>query len=112
MTFLRDLSGYVISKSGYLSQYSDYATSWVTEDWISGMSTDFYLLINAETCCGAHSVSYSKSVWGSLPGVKRPDRESDRLPPSSGDDKHEKIDSYLYSPYAFVAFTGASIPLL
>jgi hypothetical protein len=91
MTFLRDLPEYNISKSGYLSQYSDYATSWVTKDWISGVSTDLSLLINTETCCGAHSVSYSKDIWGSLRGVKLPDRESDRLPPSSEDDKREKI---------------------
>ena len=42
MTFLRDFSEYIITKSGYLREYSDCVTNWVKEYCISDSVNRFF----------------------------------------------------------------------
>ena len=51
-----------------------------------------------QTGPGAHPASYTMGT-GSFPGVKRPGRGVDHRPPSSAEVK-ERVELYLYSPYA------------
>jgi hypothetical protein len=46
---------------------------------------------------GAHPASYPMGTRGSSPGVKRPGRKADHLPPSSAEVK-EWVEPYLHSP--------------
>jgi hypothetical protein len=45
---------------------------------------------------GAHPASYPMGTRGSFPGIKRPEREADRSPPSSAEVK-ECVELYLHS---------------
>jgi hypothetical protein len=91
MALLRNLSEYITSEPGQLSQYSNYAKGWITGDWTAGRFNSFSLLKNDQTCSGAHSASYSMDIWGPLSGVKGPDREADCSSPSSDEVKYEKF---------------------
>jgi len=53
---------------------------------------------------GAHPASYTMGT-GSFPGVRRPGRGVDHLPPSSAEVK-ERIELYLYAP------SGPSWPVI
>jgi hypothetical protein len=49
-----------------------------------------------QTGSEAHPASYTMGT-GSFPGVKRPERGVDHLPPSSAEVK-ERVELYFYSP--------------
>jgi hypothetical protein len=53
--------------------------------------------LNVQTGSGAHPASYIMGTKGSFPGVKRPGREADHLPPSSAEVK-ECVELYFHSP--------------
>jgi hypothetical protein len=55
-----------------------------------------------QTGSGAHPTSYTVGTGTSFPGVKRPGREADHLPPTSAEVKKMWIYTST-SPYAFMA---------
>jgi hypothetical protein len=60
------------------------------------------LLHVVQTGYGVHPISYPMGTAGSFPGVKRPGREADHLPPTSAEVKK----TWIYTcapPYAFKA---------
>jgi len=64
-------------------------------------------LPNVQTGSVAHWASYSVSTGGYLLGRKRPDCESDHLPPS----RVEWVELYLYFPlYTFMACIATALP--
>jgi hypothetical protein len=61
----------------------------------------FSPLYVVQTGSGANPTSYPMVTWGSFPGVKRPGREADHLPPTSA----EVNNTWIYTstpPYIFV----------
>jgi hypothetical protein len=58
---------------------------------------NFSLRHRVQTGSGAHPAPYPMGTGDSFPGVKRPGREADHLPPSSAKAK-EYVDPYLHSP--------------
>jgi len=57
--------------------------------------------VPVQTGPGVHPASYAMGT-GSFPGVRRPGRGVDHLPTSSAEFK-ERVELYLFSPWAFVA---------
>jgi hypothetical protein len=72
------------------------------DDWMIGFrflagAENFSLRHRVQTSTGAHPASYSIGTGVSPPGVKRPGREADHLPPSRAEVK-ECVNLYLHSP--------------
>jgi hypothetical protein len=59
---------------------------------------NFSLHHRVQTGSEAHPASYPLGIRVSFPGVKRPGREADNLPPSSAEVK-VCVELYLHSPY-------------
>jgi hypothetical protein len=70
--------------------------SWGSIRFPSGAG-NFSLHPRVRNCSGARPASCPVGARGSFPGVKRPGREADHLPPSSAEVK-ERVELYLHSP--------------
>jgi len=64
---------------------------------IAGRGSDFSLHHRVQTGSKSHPASYPMGKGALSPGVKRPARESDHLPPSSAEVKG-CVDLYFHSP--------------
>jgi hypothetical protein len=74
-----------------------YATGWdAGVHFPAGVMIEFSLCHRIQTTSGVHSSSYSVGTRCFCPGVKRPGREADHSPPSSGD--VENACSYTSTP--------------
>jgi len=62
-----------------------------------------------QTCPGAHSDSCTMGTGSFQGGKVRPGRDPDPSPPSSAVG-HERVELYLYSPYAPYGLYRASVP--
>jgi hypothetical protein len=76
-------------------------TAWKAEVQFPSGARIFSLLHSVQTGSGAHSTSYSVDTGGSLPGLKRPGRETDHSLHLMA--RSRMVELYLYSSYEFIS---------
>jgi hypothetical protein len=89
-----------VHRNFILSQYDDLGTVWTTGIRFPAWAGKFSLRHRAQTGCEAHLAPYPMGTGTFSPGVKRPGREADHLPPLSAEVKN-KWSYNSTSPYVF-----------